>query len=104
VEVTIGESGGGVELTVQDNGAGIAPELIPHVFERYKQGDGGARRQRGLGLGLAIARHLVARHQGTIEAFSEGPNRGARFVVRLPALSPAASASVPSLIGEAAPR
>jgi two-component system sensor histidine kinase BaeS len=71
--------GGGVVFTVADTGAGIEPELLPHVFDRFAKG----RDSRGSGLGLAIARDLVAAHGGTIEVRSE-PGRGARFEVRLP--------------------
>lgn len=70
-------------IRVTDTGRGISPELLPHVFERYRQGDA-AGRQRGLGLGLAIVRHLVESHGGTIEACSEGLGKGAEFVVVLP--------------------
>jgi len=71
------------ELSVTDNGQGISPELLPHVFEPLRQGDGGLAKG-GLGLGLAIVQQLVAMHRGTVEATSAGPGKGARFVVRLP--------------------
>jgi CheY-like chemotaxis protein len=75
----------GVELRVRDTGRGIPAKLLPHVFERFQQGDGAAVREHGgLGLGLAIARHLVEAHGGTIRAESEGEQRGATFVVRMP--------------------
>jgi PAS domain S-box-containing protein len=75
-----------VRLVVQDSGAGIAADLLPHVFDRFLQGDGSRTRGRGgLGLGLAIARHLVELHGGAIVAASEGPGRGATFTVELPA-------------------
>lgn len=74
-----------VELIVNDTGAGIRPEFVPHVFERFRQGDGGATRLHGgLGLGLSIVRHLTEMHGGSVTAFSEGVDRGARFSVHLP--------------------
>ena len=77
---------GHVHITVSDTGAGIAPDLLPHVFDRFRQGSAGsARRQGGLGLGLAIVRNLVELHGGTVTAHSEGDGRGARFEVQLPA-------------------
>jgi signal transduction histidine kinase len=74
-----------VQISVADTGQGIKPEFLPHVFERFRQEDGSiSRRHGGLGLGLAIVRHLVDLHCGTVEARSEGEGRGARFIVRLP--------------------
>jgi CheY-like chemotaxis protein len=71
---------------VADTGVGIAPAFLPHIFERFRQGDSRfAREFGGLGLGLAIARHIVEMHGGTIQASSEGPGRGSTFRVRLPA-------------------
>lgn len=71
------------QITVTDTGCGIPPELLPHVFDRYRQAQGLAR-QGGLGLGLAIARHIVELHSGTIAASSPGENQGATFTIRLP--------------------
>jgi PAS domain S-box-containing protein len=72
-------------LTVEDTGAGIAPEFLPHVFERFRQADSSATREKGgLGLGLSIARHMVETHGGSIEAHSGGLGRGATFRVTLP--------------------
>jgi signal transduction histidine kinase len=72
-------------IRVRDTGPGIAPELLPHVFERFRQGDSSpTRAHSGLGLGLAIAQHLVERHGGTIEAHSEGAGKGTEFVVQFP--------------------
>jgi signal transduction histidine kinase len=80
-------------IVVSDTGSGISPDFLPHVFERFRQGDSGARRQHGgLGLGLAIVRHLVELHGGTVSAHSDGPGRGAIFLVRLPVRAPRAAA------------
>lgn len=74
-----------VRVEVSDNGQGIAPEFLPHVFERFRQADASTtRRAWGLGLGLSIAKHLVELHGGTIAGFSDGPGLGARFTVDLP--------------------
>jgi signal transduction histidine kinase/ActR/RegA family two-component response regulator len=75
-----------LELTVSDNGIGITPEFLPYVFDRFRQADSSTTREHsGLGLGLAIARHLVELHGGTVSAKSAGEGRGAQFTVRLPA-------------------
>ena len=74
-----------VELVVADTGAGIAPAFLPHVFERFRQGDARVTRAHGgLGLGLAIVRHLTDMHGGSVAAVSAGEGKGATFVVRLP--------------------
>jgi PAS domain S-box-containing protein len=72
-------------IEVADSGAGISPEFLPHVFERFRQGDASTTRSHvGLGLGLAIVRHLVELHGGTVEARSAGEGQGATFSVHLP--------------------
>jgi CheY-like chemotaxis protein/two-component sensor histidine kinase len=77
---------GTVRLLVRDTGKGIRPQLLPHVFDRFRQGDSSSTRQfGGLGLGLSIARSLVESHGGSIEAASSGEGLGATFVVTLPA-------------------
>ena len=82
--VRLAHAGDRVELSVADSGEGIAPELLPHVFERFHQGDTATtRRHTGLGLGLAIARHIVERHGGTIAVQSAGVGKGATFTVAL---------------------
>jgi CheY-like chemotaxis protein len=86
------ESAGGqmARLTVTDTGVGIGPDLLPHVFDRFRQGDSSVTRQHtGLGLGLAIVRHVVEMHQGAISATSDGLGLGAVFSVTLPLLSAA---------------
>jgi PAS domain S-box-containing protein len=76
-----------VEITVSDTGMGISPDLLPHIFERFRQGEGGlARQHAGLGLGLAIVRNLVEMHGGRVSASSDGPGTGATFRVRLPVM------------------
>ncbi|MBV8382592.1 MAG: PAS domain-containing protein [Planctomycetaceae bacterium] len=74
-----------VVIKVRDTGIGIAPELLPRVFDPFVQGDrASARSQGGLGLGLALVRGLVERHGGTVAVSSAGPGRGSEFIVRLP--------------------
>jgi PAS domain S-box-containing protein len=74
-----------VEIVVADTGQGISEEFLPHVFERFQQADASTgRKHGGLGLGLAIARHLIELHGGTVHATSAGPGKGATFTVRLP--------------------
>ncbi|HEV7500273.1 MAG TPA: GAF domain-containing sensor histidine kinase, partial [Vicinamibacteria bacterium] len=103
VQIRVESVNSQIELTVADTGRGIRAEMLPHVFERFRQGEGTAGRTHGgLGLGLAIVRHVVELHGGTVEAQSAGENEGATFIVRLPrravdsqvaAVQPAASAS-----------
>ena len=77
-----------VELVVEDDGPGIAPAFLPHIFERFRQADGSLTREHGgLGLGLSIVRHIVELHGGTVAAYNRSPN-GAGFSVRLPRVTP----------------
>ncbi|WP_049975538.1 ATP-binding protein [Chthoniobacter flavus] len=78
-----------VRVMVKDTGIGISGEVLPHIFEPFRQGEAAkARRFGGLGLGLSIAKGLVEAHGGTIRAYSDGPGQGAVFTVELPVLSP----------------
>ena len=85
VNVELAKRGSNIELVVRDDGQGISSEFLPHVFERFRQGDESTtRRHGGLGLGLALVRHLVEAHGGVVSAHSDGPGKGARFSVSLP--------------------
>ncbi|WP_311774819.1 ATP-binding protein [Nostoc sp. 2RC] len=76
-----------VQIEVSDTGQGISADFLPHIFERFRQEDSShTRSNKGLGLGLAIARHVVELHNGTIEAHSQGIGQGATFTVKLPIL------------------
>jgi signal transduction histidine kinase len=87
VHVSLSREGDRAAMRVRDTGEGMAADLLPHIFERYRQAEGGTKRPHaGLGLGLAIVRHLVESHGGAIEARSEGLGKGSEFIVRLPLL------------------
>ena len=74
-----------VEFEIADTGVGIRREVLPFVFDRFRQADSSMKRTHGgLGLGLAIVRHIVELHGGTVRAVSEGEGHGASFVIRLP--------------------
>jgi signal transduction histidine kinase/CheY-like chemotaxis protein len=85
--ITVGlcEEGAFTDLTVEDSGQGIAPELLPHIFDRFRPGhESGSPRTSGLGLGLSLVREIVALHDGSVAAHSAGAGTGAIFTVRLP--------------------
>jgi len=83
--VKVSQGAGAVDVSVSDTGQGIDKEFLPYVFDRFRQADSTTTRQHGgLGLGLAIARHLVEIHGGTIRGESSGVGRGATFTIRLP--------------------
>jgi PAS domain S-box-containing protein len=87
VQVKFQRTNSHVEIVVTDSGEGIKSDFLPHVFDRFRQADGSSTRAHGgLGLGLAIVRHLVELHGGTVRAESAGEGMGATFVVRLPLL------------------
>jgi CheY-like chemotaxis protein len=96
VTVRLGAQHGQASIAVADTGVGIRAEFLPHVFERFRQADGSTtRRYGGLGLGLAIVRHLVELHGGEVTVSSAGEGQGACFTVRLP-LQEAAAVPVPA--------
>jgi CheY-like chemotaxis protein len=85
VTVRLARRAGDVVLSVADSGIGISADFLPYVFDRFSQADGSAtRRHGGLGLGMAIVRHLVELHGGTVQADSRGENQGATFTLTLP--------------------
>lgn len=99
VAVGVRRVGDTIEIEVRDTGKGIAPEFLPHIFERFRQADASTTRvEGGLGLGLAIVQHLVQLHRGAVEAFSDGIWKGARFVVRLPLAAEEPAAPAPPLV------
>jgi PAS domain S-box-containing protein len=83
IDLRLERAGSHARLTVRDTGRGISPELLPHIFDRFRQ-DERTRRHGGLGLGLAIVCHIVKLHEGTVRAESDGEDRGATLVVELP--------------------
>jgi signal transduction histidine kinase len=101
IEARLFRDGSEAVVQVADNGRGISRDLLPHVFERFRQGaDNTVDGRGGLGIGLSLVRHLVELHGGTVSAESEGDGRGATFTVRLPILGPRAIADT----GEVAAR
>lgn len=85
IEADLEKKGNEVELVIKDDGIGISTQFMPHVFERFRQADSSiTRKHGGLGLGLAISKHIVKLHRGTIEARSEGVGKGSVFIVKLP--------------------
>ena len=87
VEVRLTQNDGDVELEVRDTGEGISSDFLPFVFDRFRQADSSTRRtQGGLGIGLALVRHIVELHGGSVQADSPGRGHGATFTLRLPAM------------------
>jgi CheY-like chemotaxis protein len=85
IEISLRRDKENAELRVKDTGVGIDPELLPHIFDRFRQADASARRNfTGLGLGLTIVRNIVDLHGGTIDVQSDGKDRGSSFIVTLP--------------------
>jgi signal transduction histidine kinase len=86
-----------IVVTVEDNGTGIAPDVLPYIFDLFTQGPRSlARSEGGLGVGLNVVRNLVGMHGGTVEAHSDGPGRGSRFTVRLPRCAHLPAAPAPA--------
>jgi CheY-like chemotaxis protein len=113
VQVRVERINSHIEIIVSDTGQGIKPEFLPHVFDPFRQADAGTARQHsGLGLGLAIVRHLVELHGGRVTADSPGEGKGATFIVRLPMriihkekdgderVHPTAPTQAPVIVGE----
>lgn len=95
VELRLGRDDGMLRIQVRDEGEGIDPAFLPYVFDRLRQGEGSNKRS-GLGLGLAIARHIIELHHGQITADSEGLGRGATFTVSLPVRAEDADRNAPA--------
>ena len=96
VKVSLERTDSHVELAVRDNGMGIRPDFLPHVFDRFRQQDASTtRKYGGLGIGLAIVKHLVELHGGIVRAKSAGENLGTTFTVSLPATPPPAATAKP---------
>jgi PAS domain S-box-containing protein len=104
VRVVVGHEGSQVSLSVSDTGRGIDPEFLPHVFERFRQADSTTtRRVGGLGLGLALARHIVELHGGRVFAESEGIGKGSKFKITLPIRAVIPALPEPEALRENAP-
>ncbi len=85
IEAKALENEGNIQLSVSDNGRGISPEFLPHIFDRFSQADTSSTRNfGGLGLGLTISNHIVKLHNGVIEADSKGLNKGSTFTMKIP--------------------
>ncbi len=98
VRVRLARDDEAARVSVIDDGQGLSPDLLPHVFERFRQADGTrARRQDGLGLGLAIVKHVVELHGGAVRAESDGPGKGAAFSVIVPLGGPPPNDATPPL-------
>src|SRR5207249_6026466 len=98
VELRLARHAERVQLIARDNGIGISSEFLPHVFDRFSQADtSSARRAGGLGIGLALVRHIALLHGGQVRADSAGPGRGATFTVDLPGAPASAVAALARL-------
>lgn len=88
-----------LEITVTDTGEGIGPDLLPYIFDPFRQGQSGGTRKGGLGLGLSIVKSLVELHGGAVRAESAGAGAGATFIVELPLVEVSRSKDAPPAIG-----
>lgn len=96
VRLFVAQENGDVIIRFEDTGEGIPPDFLPSLFDPLKQAESSlTRKHRGLGIGLAIVRHLVKLHGGTVEAHSEGPGKGSRFMITLPAAEKTAASAGP---------
>ncbi|AFZ26732.1 PAS domain S-box [Cylindrospermum stagnale PCC 7417] len=101
VEVRLEQVDNQAQITISDTGMGISPEFLPHVFDYFRQADSTTTRKvSGLGLGLAIVRHLVELHGGTIEAESQGEGMGATFTVKLPLMPSVPTVNLDYILSE----
>lgn len=97
VSLRVTREGDMLQVRIADTGIGIAPEFLPHIFDRFRQADGGsARRRGGLGLGLSIVHHVVEAHGGTVYAESAGTDQGSTFTVRIPSARARSLRTVPA--------
>src|SRR5262249_54122669 len=88
VEARLGRVEGLIEIPISGSGSGSAPKFLPSVFERFRQADSASTREYGgLGLGLAITRHIVEMHGGSVSASSPGKDQGATFKIRIPMIT-----------------
>ena len=99
IEVALRWSDSHLEITVTDTGEGIGPDLLPHIFDPFRQGESNGLRKGGLGLGLSIVRSLVELHGGAVRAESAGAGAGATFIVELPLAGVSRSQDTPQAVG-----
>lgn len=98
IRISLNNENNDAVLVISDTGQGIDPVFLPHVFEMFRQADGSnSRKHGGLGIGLALVQQLVQLHGGSISAESDGPNKGARFTIRLPLIRETQSLASPSM-------
>jgi PAS domain S-box-containing protein len=102
VSIEVGVDSDHLTLAVSDTGEGIAPDILPHIFERFRQGDASVTRAHaGLGIGLALVRHIVGLHGGTVRAASGGRGQGTTFRVRLPRQAVDEAEGIPASVAAA---